>query len=277
MTSPGHSSDEDFLGSLGISLDPDLTADADTHTSVTGIYAQTEYFPYTRPELIHADLGLGLVPLAWRWYRTNLQTVRRRKSLRDLRTFFDICTVEQPIGSRFDDFQAPSQPPITHSSRASGPSTRTLRRRPQTDPSSSTPVEGPSRAGSSRSVGPSRAPRAILEATGSLHPGLANLRLPYSISYHTPDGTLAFRDVSLEKVDRLDLPPDDITEVLTDKSLTKRIHMRFDIDLCFLYDFQVPTGLVNQMMGLMLGMQQELSSSWTLGTFDDQRRRRPRR
>ncbi|KDP23206.1 hypothetical protein JCGZ_00323 [Jatropha curcas] len=52
-------------------------------------------FPYTRLELIHADLGLGQVPLAWRWYRTNLQTVRRRKSLRDLRTFFDTCTVEQ--------------------------------------------------------------------------------------------------------------------------------------------------------------------------------------
>ncbi|KDP34753.1 hypothetical protein JCGZ_11274 [Jatropha curcas] len=98
MTSPGHSSDEDFLESLGISLDPDLTADANTHASVTGIYAQTwafEYFPYTRLELIQADLGLGLVPLAWRWYRTNLQTVRHRKLLRDLRTFFDTCTVDQ--------------------------------------------------------------------------------------------------------------------------------------------------------------------------------------
>ncbi|KDP36336.1 hypothetical protein JCGZ_09756 [Jatropha curcas] len=40
MTSLGHSSDEDFLGSLGISLDIDLTADVDTHASVTGIYAQ---------------------------------------------------------------------------------------------------------------------------------------------------------------------------------------------------------------------------------------------
>ncbi|KDP22036.1 hypothetical protein JCGZ_02886 [Jatropha curcas] len=180
-------SDEDFLGSLGISLDEaNVTVDADTHASVTGVYAQ-----------------------------------------------------------------APSQPPITRSSRASGPSTRTPRRRPQTDPSSSTPVEGPSRAGSSRSVGPARAPRAILEATGSLHPGLANLRLPCSISYHTPDGTLAFREVSLENVDRLDLPPENITEV--------------------------PTGLVNQMMELMLGMQQELSSSWTLRSFDEQRRRRPRR
>ncbi|KDP34429.1 hypothetical protein JCGZ_12789 [Jatropha curcas] len=41
MVSPSHSSDEDFLASLGISLeDANVTADADTHTSVTGIYAQ---------------------------------------------------------------------------------------------------------------------------------------------------------------------------------------------------------------------------------------------
>ncbi|KDP23842.1 hypothetical protein JCGZ_00074 [Jatropha curcas] len=135
-------SGEDFMESLGISLDDvDLTADADTHASVTGIFAQSlenmahlaeydwagailsrmyddmcdlsqdhckvsgtyyfwetwafEYFPYTRPELIHADLGLGLVPLAWRWYRSNLHTIRRKKSLRDLGTFFDTCTLEQ--------------------------------------------------------------------------------------------------------------------------------------------------------------------------------------
>ncbi|KDP20307.1 hypothetical protein JCGZ_07836 [Jatropha curcas] len=98
MAYSGHSSDEDFLESLGISLDTDFTADADTHASVTGIYARTwafEYFPYTRPELIHADLGLGLVSLAWRWYRSNLHTIRRKKSLRDLKTFFDTCTLEQ--------------------------------------------------------------------------------------------------------------------------------------------------------------------------------------
>ncbi|KDP23945.1 hypothetical protein JCGZ_27162 [Jatropha curcas] len=90
-------SDEDFLGSLGISLDEvNVTVDVDTHAFVTGVYAQTwafEYFPYTRLELIHADLGL--VPLAWRWYRTNLQTALYRKSLRDMRTFFDTCTVGQ--------------------------------------------------------------------------------------------------------------------------------------------------------------------------------------
>ncbi|KDP25949.1 hypothetical protein JCGZ_23003 [Jatropha curcas] len=320
MTSPSHSSDEDFLESFGISLDEvNVTADADTHASdphikldvgessvaeipikifdhnnPVGAIISLSYLgylrhfdivlPYTRSELIHADLGLGLVPLAWRWYRTNLQTVRRRKSLKDLRAFFDTCTLEkvevgamtarlqswiqadpdfqrsdalsrrrvvlshpvlrqyylgervdlqirgcrsvpysppediislmQPIGSRLDSFQrsAPSQPLGTHSSRASGPSTRTPRRRPMTDPSSSTPVEGPSRARPSRSAGPSRAPRAISEATRLLHPGLANLRLPYSIPYYPPDGPLAFREGSLENVDRLDLPPEDITE-----------------------------------------------------------------
>ncbi|KDP35824.1 hypothetical protein JCGZ_10633 [Jatropha curcas] len=99
MTSPSHSSDEDFLESLGISLDEvNVTVDADAHASVTGIYAQTwafEYFPCTRPELIRADLGLGLVPLAWRWYRSNLYIVQRKKSLRDLRAFFDTCSLEQ--------------------------------------------------------------------------------------------------------------------------------------------------------------------------------------
>ncbi|KDP27649.1 hypothetical protein JCGZ_20111 [Jatropha curcas] len=84
----------------------------------------------------------------------------------------------QPIGSWFDDFQAPSQPPITRSSRASGPSSRTPRRRPQTDPCSCTPVEGPSQ------TRPSRMP--------------------------------VFREVSLENVDRLDLPPEDITEADAD-------------------------------------------------------------
>ncbi|KDP23094.1 hypothetical protein JCGZ_01650 [Jatropha curcas] len=99
MTSPSHSSDEDFLESLGISLEEvNVMANTDTHASITGIYAQTwafEYFPYTRPELIHTDLGLGLVPSAWRWYRSNLHTVRRKKSLRDLGAFFDNCTLEQ--------------------------------------------------------------------------------------------------------------------------------------------------------------------------------------
>ncbi|KDP21732.1 hypothetical protein JCGZ_03589 [Jatropha curcas] len=119
-----------------------------------------------------------------------------------------------------------------------------------TDPSSSTPVEGPSRAEPSHSTGPSRAPRAVTDATGPLHPDLANLHLPYIISYHTPDGTLAFREVSLANVNRWNLPSDSINEV--------------------------PDGLVSQMMELILGMEQELSSAWTLRAFDDQRRRRPR-
>ncbi|KDP34657.1 hypothetical protein JCGZ_11005 [Jatropha curcas] len=144
-----------------------------------------------------------------------------------------------PIGSRLDSFQRPvtSQPRGTRSSRASGPSTRTPRRRPMTDPTSSTPVEGPSQAGPNRSASPSRVPWAILEATRPLHPDLANLRLPYNIPYYVPDSPSALREVSLESVDRLTLPSEDITEV--------------------------PVGLVNQMMELVLGMQQELTTAWT--------------
>ncbi|KDP26006.1 hypothetical protein JCGZ_22932 [Jatropha curcas] len=128
---------------------------------------------------------------------------------------------------------------------------RTPRRRPMTDPTSSTPVEGPSRAGPSLSAGPYKAPRAISEATGTLHPDLANLRLLYNIPYYLLDGPPALREVSMESVDRLSLPSEDITEV--------------------------PVGLVNQMMELVLGMQQELTAAWTQLAFDDQRRRRPRR
>ncbi|KDP30305.1 hypothetical protein JCGZ_18241 [Jatropha curcas] len=187
MTSSSHSSDEDFLESLGISLDEIcVIADVDTHASVTGVFAQAphiyarhrqgeltatqvarftllllfastfwsnrkekfnpsilksledlahlteydwagailsrmyddmcdlsrghcklsgtyyfwetwafEYFPYIRPELTHTDVGLGLVPLAWRWYRANHRSVLRKKSLGDLRSFFDTCTMEQ--------------------------------------------------------------------------------------------------------------------------------------------------------------------------------------
>ncbi|KDP24933.1 hypothetical protein JCGZ_24414 [Jatropha curcas] len=138
MTSPSHSSDEDFLASLGVSLeDADVTADADTHASITDIYAREydwagailsrmyddmcdlsrghcklsgtyyfwetwafEYFPYTRPELLHTDLGLGLAPTGWRWYRANLHTVRCKKSLKELRAFFDTCTLEQVVQCR---------------------------------------------------------------------------------------------------------------------------------------------------------------------------------
>ncbi|KDP43160.1 hypothetical protein JCGZ_00093 [Jatropha curcas] len=336
-------SDEDFLGSLGISLDDvDLTADADTHTSVTGIFAQDPYikldvgetsgteisleiFDQNNPVgaiinpshlgyIRHFDVGRYshkelLGALAERWKeKFNPSILKSLENMAHLaeydwagailsRMYDDMCDLSRghcklsgtyyfwevevgamaarlqswiqvdsrfqrsdalsrrrvPIRSRVDSFQrsAPSQPPATHSSRASGPSSRTPWRRPTTDPSSSTPVEGPSRVGPSNSVGPFRAPRAISEATGPLHPGLANLRLPYSIPYYTPDGISALREIPLGNVNRMALPPKDITEV--------------------------PVGLVNQMMELILGMQQELTSSWTLRAFDDQRRRRPRR
>ncbi|KDP25927.1 hypothetical protein JCGZ_23049 [Jatropha curcas] len=353
-----HLTEYDWANAILSRMYDDMCDLSQSHCKLSGTYYfwetwAFEYFPFTRPEQIHADLGLGLVPLAWRWYRTNLHTSRHKNSLKDLRAFFDTCSLVevgamathlqswiqvdphfqwsddwsqrrvvlshpvlrryylgervdfqirgcrsipysppedmragkhmtltyahtegvpygefileggyaefcklflmQPIGSRLDSFQrsAPFHLPATRSSRASGSLSRTPRRRPTTDPSSSTPAEGSSQAGPSLSAGHSRAPRAISEATESLHPDLANLRLPYNISYHTPDVPLAFREVSLENVDRLDLPSEDITAV--------------------------PVGLVSQMMELILGMQQELSSSWTREAYDDQRRRRPRR
>ncbi|KDP25692.1 hypothetical protein JCGZ_24173 [Jatropha curcas] len=155
----------------------------------------------------------GLVPSAWRWYRTNLHTIWRKKSLRDLRAFFDTCTLEQVV---------------------IGPLTARLQSWIQADPDFQ------------RSDALSRR-----RATGTLHPDLANLRLPYSIPYYLPNSPPAFREVSLESVDRPTLPSEDITEV--------------------------PIGLVNQMVELVLGMQQELTTAWTQLAFDDQRRRRPRR
>ncbi|KDP30276.1 hypothetical protein JCGZ_17146 [Jatropha curcas] len=78
-------------------------------------------------------------------------------------------------------------------------------------------------------------------------------------------------------MDHSTLPSEDITEVKPDISLTKMIYKRFDIDSYLpLYDFQVPVGLVNQMMELILGMQQELTTAWTQMAFDDRRGRRPR-
>ncbi|KDP36018.1 hypothetical protein JCGZ_09984 [Jatropha curcas] len=199
-----------------------------------------EHFPYTRPELLQPIPDSGLAPLAWRWYKSNLHPVRHKKSVKELRTFFDTCPLEQtevgPMTARLQgwiqadpDFQ---------------------RRRPMTDPTSSTPTARPSQVGPSRLVGPFRAPRAILEATGPLHPDLASLRLPYGVSYFVPHGPPAFREVSIEGIDRTVLPSEDITEV--------------------------PVGLINQMMELFLGMQQELAAAWTQTAFDDERGRRPR-
>ncbi|KDP20425.1 hypothetical protein JCGZ_06032 [Jatropha curcas] len=280
-------SNEDFLESLGISLDTDLIADADTHASVTGIYARADPH-FQRSDALSRRRVVLSHPVLRRYYlgkRVDLQIrgcrsvpypppedmrAGKQMMLTDAHTegvphvefilggdYDEFCRIflMQPIGFRLDSVQksAPSQPIgfRLDSVQRSGPSTRTPRRRPPTDPSSSTPVEGPSRAGPSRSTGPSRAPRAVIDATGPLHPDLANLHLSYSISYHTPDGTLAFREVSLANVNHWNLPSDSINEV--------------------------PDGLVSQMMELILGMEQELSSAWTLRAFDDQRRRRPHR
>ncbi|KDP30465.1 hypothetical protein JCGZ_17500 [Jatropha curcas] len=153
------------------------------HCKLNGTYYFWEvilrhlYFPYTRPKLIHADLGLGVVPLAWRWYRTNLQTVRRRKSLRDLRTFFDTCTVDQV---------------------EAGAMNARLQSWIEADPH--------------------------FQRSEALSRRWVVLSHPVLRRYY-----LGEREVSLENVDRLDLPPEDINEV--------------------------PNGLVSQMMELLLGMQ----------------------
>ncbi|KDP27522.1 hypothetical protein JCGZ_20135 [Jatropha curcas] len=171
-----HLEEYDWAGAILSRMYDDMCDLSRGHCKVSGTYYYWEtwafeYFPYTHPELIHADLGL--VPLAWRWYRTNPQTALYRKSLRDLRTFFNTCTVGQ-----------------------AGAMNARLQSWIEADP----------------------------------HFRRSEALSRRSISYYTPDGTLAFREVSLENVDRLDLPPEDITEV--------------------------PPGLVNQMMELMLGMQQ---------------------
>ncbi|KDP37877.1 hypothetical protein JCGZ_06384 [Jatropha curcas] len=171
-----------------------------------------------------------------------------------------------------------------------------------TDPTSSTPVERPSQAGPSWLAGPSRAPRAILKATGPLHPDLASLRLPYGISYFVPDSPPALRGVSLESVDRPALPSEDITEVLepTGPLPPDLASLRLPYSISYFVPdsppafrevslegvdrtvlpsediTEVPVGLVNQMMELILGLQQEVAMAWTQIAFDDQRSRRPR-
>ncbi|KDP21610.1 hypothetical protein JCGZ_03596 [Jatropha curcas] len=250
MASSSYSSDEDFLESLGISLDEiRVIADVDTHASVTGVYAQIRgcrSIPHPPPKDMRAGKQMILTD-------AHTEGIPHMEFIRS-GDYDEFCQMflMQPIGSRLDNLSrsTPSQPLGTRSSRASGPSARTPRRRPTTRPSSSTPVEGPSRAGPSHSAGAFRVLWAILEATGPIHPGLGNLHLPYSIPYYTPDGTSSLREVSLGNVNPLALPPEDITEV--------------------------PVGLVSQMMELVLGMQEELTSAWTLRACDDQRRRRTR-
>ncbi|KDP24838.1 hypothetical protein JCGZ_25292 [Jatropha curcas] len=61
MTSSSHSSDEDFLESLGISLDEiRVIADADTHASVTGVYAQDSYIRLDVGESSVAEIPIDI-------------------------------------------------------------------------------------------------------------------------------------------------------------------------------------------------------------------------
>ncbi|KDP30723.1 hypothetical protein JCGZ_15524 [Jatropha curcas] len=95
-----HLEEYDWAGAILSRMYDDMCDLSRGHCKLNGTYYfwetwAFEYFPYTRPELLQTDLGSGLVPLAWRWYKSNLHTVRCKKSLKELRTFFDTCPLEQ--------------------------------------------------------------------------------------------------------------------------------------------------------------------------------------
>ncbi|KDP23783.1 hypothetical protein JCGZ_00152 [Jatropha curcas] len=249
MASPSHSSDEDFLASLGISLEDandsrikldvressvaEIPIEIFDHQNQVGAIIGPSYLGYLR----HLDMGRSshrelLCALAERWWDTTNTFHFSWGEL--IMTPADFSVISgMPFGIRpielYDDWRTElSSDRIMELIGIDLPRV--------VEPGSVTPaLSGPSRAWPSRSTGPYRAPRAISEATGTLHPDLANLRLPYSIPYYLPDSPLAYREVSLESVDRPTLPSEDITEV--------------------------PVGLVNQMMELVLGMQQELTTA----------------
>ncbi|KDP41036.1 hypothetical protein JCGZ_03568 [Jatropha curcas] len=294
-------------------LTPGVTADADTHASVTGIYTRDpfgirpielyddwrtelssdrivemigidlpqtwafEYFTYTRPELLHTDLGLGLVPSAWRWYRTNLHTAEIGPLTARLQSWIQAdpdfqrsdalsrrrVVLSHPIlrryylGERVDiqvrgcrsvpysppeDMRAGKQMALTAAHTEGIPHVEFIM---------GGDYDEFCRISLMQSIGSRLDDFQGPAPSQPLGTHLANLRLPYSIPYYLPDSPPAFREVSLESVDRPTLLSEDITEV--------------------------PVGLVNQMMELVLGMQQELTTAWTQLAFDDQRRRRPRR
>ncbi|KDP36597.1 hypothetical protein JCGZ_08364 [Jatropha curcas] len=95
-----HLKEYDWGGAILSRMYDDMCDLSRGHCKLSGTYYfwetwAFEYFPYTRPEQIHADLGLGPVPSAWRWYQSNLHTIWHTRSLRDLRAFFDTCRLEQ--------------------------------------------------------------------------------------------------------------------------------------------------------------------------------------
>ncbi|KDP20253.1 hypothetical protein JCGZ_08851 [Jatropha curcas] len=94
MALPSYSSDEDFLGSLGISLDEvDLMADADIHASMTGIFAQyacqggTKILPLVRNRGVTLRLFLPfMIPvLNWMWVRVLWLEFRSKYSIKTAR------------------------------------------------------------------------------------------------------------------------------------------------------------------------------------------------
>ncbi|KDP47168.1 hypothetical protein JCGZ_25677 [Jatropha curcas] len=233
MTSPGHSSDDDFLGSLGISLDTDLTADADTHASVTGIYAQDPHIrldvgetsvaeipveifghnslvgaiisPSHLDYMRHFDIGWSshkelMGALAERWWDTTNTFHFSWGELTMNPTYFSVIS-RIPFGTRaielYDDWRTEISP--DRMVELIGIDLPRI-----VGPSSSTPVLSTW----AFEYFPYTRPELI-------HADLGLGLVPSAwrcISYHTPDGTLAFREVSLENVDRLDLPSEDINE-----------------------------------------------------------------
>ncbi|KDP32197.1 hypothetical protein JCGZ_14945 [Jatropha curcas] len=98
-----HLEEYDWAGAILSRMYDDMCDLSRGHGKLSGTYYfwetwAFEYFPYTRPELLQTDLGSGLAPLAWRWYKSNLHTFRRKKLLKELRAFFDTCPLEQVPG-----------------------------------------------------------------------------------------------------------------------------------------------------------------------------------
>ncbi|KDP23172.1 hypothetical protein JCGZ_00083 [Jatropha curcas] len=95
-----HLEEYDWAGAILSRMCDDMCDLSRGHCKLSGTYYfwetwAFEYFPFTRPELLQANLGSRLAPLAWRWYKSNLHTVQCKKSLKELRTFFDTCPLEQ--------------------------------------------------------------------------------------------------------------------------------------------------------------------------------------
>ncbi|KDP37532.1 hypothetical protein JCGZ_05971 [Jatropha curcas] len=91
-----HLEEYDWAGAILSRMYDDMCDLSRGHCKLSGTYYFWEVIlGHLSTFLTLAHLDLGLAPSAWRWYQTNLQSVRRKKSLKELRAFFDTCTMEQ--------------------------------------------------------------------------------------------------------------------------------------------------------------------------------------